>query len=71
MSPGLELAFIFRGNELKHLGLGPQSLGFLTLGNFPGGGLSFLFKVLGKQGRGEVLRPCSPVMACCMRSLEL
>lgn len=25
---GLELAFIFRGNEVEHLGLGPQSFGF-------------------------------------------
>ena len=42
LPPGLELAFIFRGNEVEHLGLGPQSLGFLALGNFPGG-LWFLF----------------------------
>ena len=50
---GLELAFIFRGNQVEHLGLGPQSLAFLALGHFPGG-LWFLFIKYG--GNREVGR---------------
>lgn len=61
LPPGLELVFIFRENQVGHLGLGPSVLGVRTLFNFPGGQW-FLFKVWGSRGLGQVPRPRSPAL---------